>query len=147
MNQLNVGSITLINLTRDKLTVWVNSKLVSFCLDPIESRQIILAGQAPSPVPLEAQVAYGYHPVYRIFLRSLDPKPGYFHQGINTVRVEQANRKYNQAYEFKLGDGDEQRLDASATISISYDDFIVTCSDGKKWFLKGNMGNETDTEI
>ena len=133
MSTTQVGSITLINLTLDELIISVNSQQVTHVLPGIERRSLILVEGATSPVPADAQVAYGYHPVYRTFLRSVDPRPGYFNQGINTVCVEQRHKGYLREYHFSLGSEPGQNVDTSATLSISYDAFIVTGPAGKNW--------------
>ncbi|MDN3484442.1 hypothetical protein QL989_03680 [Pseudoalteromonas sp. APC 3224] len=133
MNSAQVGSITLFNLTNKKLMVYVNSNDFSSALPVMESRSIVLVQSLPSPVPEDSQITYGYHPIGRTFLRSSNAQAGYFHQGLNRVRVQEPSGLNIRTFDFELGDSEGQSLESSATVVISNDAFVITGPDGKTW--------------
>lgn len=145
MNSAQVGSITLFNLTNKKLIAYVNSNDFSTLLPAMESRTLVLVETLPSPIPEDAQITYGYHPIGRTFLRSSNAQAGYFHQGLNRVRVQDLSGLQVRTFDFELGSGEGQSLENSATILLSNDAFVITGPDGTTWPSKETKAEPIET--
>jgi len=136
MNSTQVGSITLFNLTHKRLMAYVNSNDEAHVLPAMESRSVVLVESIPSPIPANAQVTCGLYPIGRTFLRATSAKAGYFHQGLNRVRVQDEQGANIRTYDFELGDGVNQTVEGSAAVMVSDDAFLITGPEGKTWPCK-----------
>ena len=71
----------------------------------------------------------------------MENRPGYFHTGINFVKIDQGG--VPTEYEFEIIGVDGQVLCNSATITVTRSSFIVAAPNGKIWF----QSTEEDTSV
>lgn len=129
----SVGMMTMVNLTGNELEVWVNSKRTSYVIPEMKEGEITFKEQDDSPVvaPSNGNDIVGFEPSTRTFLRSIENRPGYFHNGSNTVKVDRGG--VQKDYTFEISGLDDQVLSNSATITITRSSFIVAAPNGNLW--------------
>ncbi len=125
--------MTMVNLTGNELEVWINSARLSHVISEMHEGKITFKEEDESPVekPSDIEKTVGFTPSSRTFLRSLENRPGYFHNGTNNVKVDRGGVQSD--YNFEISGVDDQVLSNSATITITRSSFIVASPNGKIW--------------
>ena len=134
-NQSNksVGIMTMVNLTANELEVWINSHRTSYMITEMKTGEITFREQDKSPVenPKDASLI-GFEPSTKSFLRSLEHRPGYFHNGENVITVDRGGVHKN--YSYNISGQDNQVLSNSAAITVTRSSFIVAAPNGTIWY-------------
>jgi len=134
--------MTMVNLTGNELEVWINSSRTSYLIPEMKQGDITFKEQDNSPVDeVKNGGPVGFEPVTKTFLRALENRPGYFHNGKNTVKVDRGG--VPTTYEFKISGHDAQVLSNSATITITRSSFIVAAPNGTIWYQSPEVGTES----
>lgn len=142
-NQANktVGTMTMVNLTGNELEVWVNSKRTSYIIKEMQEGKTTFREEDASPISagetgglekLSESDLVGFKPSTKTFLRALETRPGYFHNGTNVVTVDRGG--VSKDYTFEISGQDHQVLSHSATITITRGSFIVAAPNGEVWY-------------
>lgn len=139
LSDKSVGTMTMVNLTGNELEVWINSNRTSYLIPEMKQGQITFHEQDKSPVakPAEGDLV-GFEPVTKTFLRALENRPGYFHNGTNVVKVDRGG--VPKTYTFNISGQDNQVLSNSATITITRSSFIVAAPNGTIWYQSPEEG-------
>ncbi|NQY62596.1 MAG: hypothetical protein HRT38_02545 [Alteromonadaceae bacterium] len=128
---MNVGSITVINLTGNTMDIRVNSRLKTHTISDLNKGTIEFKNGDCSPATSEH---VGYIPSMITFLRAIDADQNYFGNEINKVNILVGGKERN--FEFVISGNHEQALINSATLSITRESFILAAPNGRIWYSK-----------
>ncbi|MDN3484440.1 hypothetical protein QL989_03670 [Pseudoalteromonas sp. APC 3224] len=139
LSDKSVGTMTMVNLTGNELEVWVNSNRLSHLIPEMKQGAITYQEKDSSPVtkPEDGSLV-GFEPVTKTFLRALEIRPGYFHNGTNVIKVDRGG--VPKTYTFDISGQDNQVLSNSTTITITRSSFIVAAPNGTIWYQSPEEG-------
>ncbi len=134
--------MTMVNLTGNELEVWINSARTSYLIAEMTQGAVTFKEQDLSPVDNSTQdSAIGFEPATKTFLRSLENRPGYFHNGSNEIKIDRGG--VPKTYTFDISGQDNQVLSNSATITITRSSFIVAAPNGTIWYQSPDKDTKT----